>query len=136
MHLIYVYLIGKIQRACHQYYCHCSFRSYWNCMKQTTPPVQTKSRWKRQRRPTMFARKKVTRIHVYENKIPSMYCTSFYSHSLVCQHNPKYRHPRHSFIHSNIAFFFYFFLSLNFIYLFFLYSALWRSLAYNTFAMA
>lgn len=52
------------------------------------------------------------------------YCTSFYSHSLVCQHNPKYRHPRHSFIHSNIAFFLYFFLSLNFIYLFFIFGTL------------
>lgn len=48
----------------------------------------------------------VIRIHVdVESKYTSMHYTTFYPHSLVCQHNSKYRHSRHSFIHSNISFF-------------------------------
>lgn len=38
-------------------------------------------------------------------QIHRMHYTTFYSHSVVCQHNSKYRHSRHSFIHSKIAFF-------------------------------
>lgn len=98
---------------------------------------------------SLTTQKKKTRMYESSQRIQSnsygceqihrMHYTTFYSHSLVCQHNSKYRHPRHSFIHSNIAIFF--FLSIFFsrsvipLILFFhicsLFSdsALWRSLA-------
>lgn len=105
----------------HQYYCHCSFRSLNVQSKQAVErasktSIAIRKRWKWQRSLTTpkeaGERKKATLALTHTSfefmwiweQIYRMHYTTFYSHSLVCQHNSKYRHSRHSFIHSNISF--------------------------------
>lgn len=82
----------------------------------------------------MFARKKVTRIHVYVNKIPSIVLLSILIHLFANTIQNIVIHVIH--LSTQILRFFSTSFSPLILFIYFLYSALWRSLAYNTFAMA